>query len=283
MAEVEVSREFQRLCDRFVEILEATEHSIEEGPVCFLSRTVEIDAEILGRPTHSPLVNYQLFSFESLDASGRALCLGETALHQNQANRLIRNLQDRGITVTALHNHWLNENPRLMYIHWESIENPIDFAIKTLESIEFLGSPEPPEEEEVEVSRRFRRLCEQFGEILGGESEIEEGPVCFVSRAREIDVEILGRRAHSPLVNAQLFSFESLDRSGRALCLGETAVFQNQANRLIRRLQARGITVTALHNHWLNESPRLMYIHWESIDHPVDFAIKTKESIAFLG
>ncbi len=134
-----------------------------------------------------------------------------------------------------------------------------------------------------QVTPQFRRLCNQFSRILGGESEIEDGPVCFVSRPRRFNETILGIRTNSPLVNAQLFSFESLDRSGRALCLGETAVFQNQANRLIRNLQRRGITVTALHNHWLRENPRLMYIHWEAIDNPVAFARKTKESIAFLG
>lgn len=136
---------------------------------------------------------------------------------------------------------------------------------------------------QVRVSPRFRRLCNQFASILGGEHEIDEGPVCFVSRSRKLNATILGRRTTSPLVRYQLFSFESLDKSGRALCLGETAVFQNQANRLIRNLQRNGITVTALHNHWLKESPRLMYIHWESIDEPVAFARKTKESIAFLG
>lgn len=109
------------------------------------------------------------------------------------------------------------------------------------------------------------------------------GPVCFVSRARNLKATILGRRTTSPLVRYQLFSFESLDRSGRALCLGETAVFQNQANRLIRNLQRNGITVTALHNHWLKDNPRLMYIHWESIDDPIAFARKSKQSIAFLG
>ncbi|KIL41431.1 hypothetical protein SD70_07255 [Gordoniibacillus kamchatkensis] len=133
------------------------------------------------------------------------------------------------------------------------------------------------------VSPRFRRLCNQFARILGGEHEIDPGPVCFVSRARKLRAEILGRRTTSPLVRYQLFSFESLDKSGRALCLGETAVFQNQANRLIRNLQRHGIKVTALHNHWLNERPRLMYIHWESIDNPVAFARKVKASIAFLG
>ena len=135
----------------------------------------------------------------------------------------------------------------------------------------------------VKVSPRFQRLCNQFAQILGGEHEIDPGPVCFVSRSRRLRATILGRRTMSPLVRYQLFSFESLDSSGRALCLGETAVFQNQANRLIRNLQKRGIKVTALHNHWLNENPRLMYIHWESIDNPVAFARKTKESIRFLG
>ncbi|EGK13442.1 DUF1259 domain-containing protein [Kroppenstedtia eburnea] len=137
---------------------------------------------------------------------------------------------------------------------------------------------------QVRVSPEFRRVCNQFSRILGGtEHEITEGPVCFVSRDRPFRATILGRRTNSPLVRYQLFSFESLDRSGRALCLGETATFQSQANRLIRNLQRRGITVTALHNHWLFERPRLMYIHWEAIENPITFARKTKESIAFLG
>jgi hypothetical protein len=135
----------------------------------------------------------------------------------------------------------------------------------------------------LQASPQFTRLCNQFARILGGEHEIDPGPVCFVSRARRLNATILGRRTQSPLVRYQLFSFESLDRSGRALCLGETAVFQNQANRLIRNLQSRGIKVTALHNHWLNENPRIMYIHWESIMSPVEFATRTKASIRFLG
>ena len=135
----------------------------------------------------------------------------------------------------------------------------------------------------VKVSPQFRRLCTQFGRILGGESEIEQGPVCFVMRLTNLRETILGRRTLSPLVRAQMFSFESLDKSGRALCLGETAVHQNQVNRLMSNLRKRGIKVTALHNHWLKENPRLMYMHWEAIENPIVFARKTKASIAFLG
>lgn len=137
--------------------------------------------------------------------------------------------------------------------------------------------------EQVKVSPQFQRLCTQFGRILGGESEIEEGPVCFVTRMTNLRETILGRRTLSPLVQMQMFSFESLDSSGRALCLGETAVHQNQVNRLISNLRKSGITVTAIHNHWLKENPRLMYMHWEAIANPIVFARRTKASIAFLG
>jgi hypothetical protein len=139
MAEVQVSPAFRKLCDRFSTILGGTEHEITKGPVCFVTRNRRVNAAILGRRTTSPLVRYQLFSFESLDKSGRALCLGETALFQNQVNRLLTNLRNNGIKVTAVHNHWLFENPRLMYIHWESIDNPIEFAKKVKRSIAFLG------------------------------------------------------------------------------------------------------------------------------------------------
>ena len=133
------------------------------------------------------------------------------------------------------------------------------------------------------TSQNFKRLCDRFGRILGGESEVEDGPVCFVTRMTNLSATILGRRTHSPLVQMQMFSFESLDKSGRALCLGETAVHQNQVNRLISNLRKRGIKVTAVHNHWLKENPRLMYIHWEAIENPIAFARKTKAAIAFLG
>jgi len=137
--------------------------------------------------------------------------------------------------------------------------------------------------EHVKVSPQFKKLCTQFGKILGGESEIDQGPVCFVTRMTNLRATILGRRTLSPLVQMQMFSFESLDTSGRALCLGETAVHQNQVNRLMSNLRKRGITVTAVHNHWLKENPRLMYMHWEAIMNPVVFARRTKASIAFLG
>ncbi|WAH37437.1 DUF1259 domain-containing protein [Alicyclobacillus dauci] len=66
-------------------------------------------------------------------------------------------------------------------------------------------------------------LCRQFARILGGTPSIING-VCTVARSRPIQETILGRRARSFLVKLQQFSFESVDKNGNALCLGESVI-----------------------------------------------------------
>jgi hypothetical protein len=44
--------------------------------------------------------------------------------------------------VTAFHNHWLFENPRLMYIHFEKIDRPIDFARDVRDALQVLTTRE---------------------------------------------------------------------------------------------------------------------------------------------
>jgi hypothetical protein len=87
---------------------------------------------------NSPLVNPQFFSFENLDSQGNALNLGETVLLQEEVNPLLTELRKRNILVTAIHNHWLFEQPRAMYMHFESVEPPLEFARKVREALRVL-------------------------------------------------------------------------------------------------------------------------------------------------
>ena len=119
----------------------------------------------------------------------------------------------------------------------------------------------------------FCRTCDRFAEILGAKVLSRDNDVCTVMFMRNIRAEILGRRTQSPLALPAMFSFECPDNNGRTLNLGETVILE---------LRKRGILVTAFHNHWLFDNPRLMYIHFESIDRPLDFAIKVAEAFRVL-
>lgn len=128
----------------------------------------------------------------------------------------------------------------------------------------------------------FCKTCNEFARILGAEILSTANNVCTVTFMRDINAEILGRRTKSPLALSALFSFESPDKNGKTLNLGETVILQTEINDFISALRERGLLVTALHNHWLFDNPRLMYIHFESIDRPLDFARKVAEALKVL-
>jgi hypothetical protein len=112
--------------------------------------------------------------------------------------------------------------------------------------------------------------CQQLAEIIGGEV-IVASPVCVVQRLRNINASILGRRTRSPLALPFALSFEN-NKNGRTLNLGETVILQEEINPFLTALRRRGITITAVHNHWLFDEPRLMYMHWENVGNPFEFA-----------
>lgn len=123
------------------------------------------------------------------------------------------------------------------------------------------------------------RLCAEFARILGATPSVING-VCTASTSRlNIRARILGRRTRSFLSLTEAFTFESMDKNGRALCLGETVILQSEIQRFISVLRRHGIRVTALHNHWLFDSPRLMFIHFEAINRPLVFARHVREAL----
>lgn len=125
-------------------------------------------------------------------------------------------------------------------------------------------------------------LCEEFADILGAEILTSTRDLCVVTFLRDIPAEILGRPTHSPLALAALFSFESPDEQGRTLNLGETVILQEEINEFITVLRSHGIKITALHNHWLFDHPRLMFIHFEAIDKPLTFARNVEDALETL-
>ncbi|OOP68172.1 hypothetical protein BWZ43_11995 [Heyndrickxia oleronia] len=106
---------------------------IASTPACVVQRLRNINATILGRHTESPLALPFALSFEN-NVRGNTLNLGETVLLQKEANALMSALQRRGLIVTAFHNHWLFEKPRLMYMHWENVGDPFEFAVNSFEA-----------------------------------------------------------------------------------------------------------------------------------------------------
>ena len=128
------------------------------------------------------------------------------------------------------------------------------------------------------ASARPTSTCRSFARILRATPSVING-VCTATNSRtNLIPRVLGRKAASFMYVPQAYSYEKMDRRGRALCLGETVILQSELQPYILRLRRHGIKVTAVHNHWLFDNPRLMYIHFESVDRPLDFARKVRDA-----
>lgn len=121
------------ICEALADIIGG--EVVTAAPVCVVQRLRDIDARILGLRTQSPLALPFALSFEK-----NGLNLGESVILQKEANPLMTELRKRGLIVTALHNHWLFDDPQLMYMHWQNAgDDPFDFAEKSFDAARAAG------------------------------------------------------------------------------------------------------------------------------------------------
>lgn len=127
-------RQAANLCNKLAEILGGKGKT--ENGVCMVTvNRKDIHASIANKSFHSLS---HMFNFEPQDNAGNALITGEMVLLENEVPKVVNDFYNEGIIVTAIHSHWLYDNPKLMYIHMESVMNPTAFANKVSQFIKTL-------------------------------------------------------------------------------------------------------------------------------------------------
>lgn len=125
----------------------------------------------------------------------------------------------------------------------------------------------------------FNTICQQFGQILNGKPDIENG-ICSVEINRDIPVTIQGRPVRGNIETEIMF--ENLDQNGYALNRGVTVILQKEVPYFVNTLVKNGIIISALHNNWLYTKPNILYINFQSVEPPLTFAHKVAEALRTL-
>lgn len=125
--------------------------------------------------------------------------------------------------------------------------------------------------------------CAELARIVGATPATMDGACLLQSLRADLSPTILGHRTQSPLVLPVFFTIESPEERSAALNLGEAVLRQSETQTVMRVLRENDIVVSALHNHWLFEKPRLMYMHWEAIMDPERFLRASRTALAAAG
>lgn len=120
----------------------------------------------------------------------------------------------------------------------------------------------------------------QVEDAIGRSGQIQPGEVIkFAMPRKDLHVVLNGVTIKPGLALGSWAAFKH-DRSGGAMVMGDLVLTEQEIEPVMLKLQESGIKESAIHNHLLGESPRVLYMHIASHGDPVQMAKAIHEALA---
>jgi len=196
----------------------------------------------------------------------QAMVMGDLVLTEDEVEPVLKSLLDSGLEVTALHNHLFNARPATFYMHIGGMGDPANLAnavhtALTMSKTPFSGAPPPASPPAIDLDTA------SIDTALGARGTIAGG-VYQVGVPRSEPAKAMGMAVGGPLGGAESINFQPLG-GGKAAITGDFILAAKEVNPVLRALRTNGIDVTAIHNHMLDDQPRMFFVHfWAHDDLP---------------
>ena len=213
-------------------------------------------------------------------AGNQAMVMGDIVMTEDEVNPVMSRLQQGGIEQTALHNHILNESPRVMYMHIGGHGDPVKLAEAISAALKLTKTPPPSAPGGVQ-SQDLGIDTKQIEQTLGHSGKVNGG-VFQVSVPRAEKITEAGMEVPPSMGVATAINFQPTG-AGRAAITGDFVMIASEVNPVIRALRDNGVEVTALHNHMLNDEPRLFFMHFWANDDAKKLAEGLKAALAHVN
>jgi biotin operon repressor len=199
---------------------------------------------------------------------GHTMVMGDLVLLETEINPVLTKLEENGIEVSAVHNHILNEQPRVMYMHFMGTGDEEKLAGGLKEALSLSGTPMGPAPAAAPAASTTD--WKKVQDALGVQGR-ERGGVLQVGVPRKEKIMTAdGMEVPAFMGTATAINFQPTAK-GVAIT-GDFVMTASEVNPVIRELRRAGIQITALHFHMLDETPRLFFMHFWANDDAVKLA-----------
>jgi len=207
---------------------------------------------------------FALGSWVAFEPMGKeAMVMGDLVLTQEEIEPVMKKLLEGGIEVTALHNHLLRAAPLPFYMHISGHGEPVALAHAIHEALVLshtpLGNPAASGAE-----AKLDLDTAMLDRTLGASGKAAGGVYQFgIPRAE--DVHEHGMAVPPAMGTAESINFQPTG-NGKAAITGDFVLTATEVAPVMRTLRDNGIDVTALHNHMLDDQPRMFFMHFWAND-----------------
>jgi hypothetical protein len=194
----------------------------------------------------------------------QAMVMGDLVLLDQEVPSVMSGLLTNGLEVTAVHNHLNEMSPHVMYMHYEGHGDAVQMARALHQALSSSGTPlggnpaPSPVGGPALDTKQIEQALGRSGRDIG--AGVFQVTVSRAEAVTEMGVPLLPAMGVTTVLNFQPMT------DGKAATTGDFVLIDTEVNQVARALREHGIDVTALHNHGLQDSPRLFYMHFWGTD-----------------
>jgi hypothetical protein len=199
---------------------------------------------------------------------GMDVMMGDLVLTEAEVNPVMSALIANGLDVTALHNHFFFDTPRIYYMHVHGHGSPADLAAKVKPALGLIGVGSTsvrrggPSGDAPATGREITGTLDSaaLARIVGYQGE-QNGAVYKITIGRpDIPLKDKGAAITSRMGLNTWAAFYGNDSD--AVIAGDVAMLDYEVTPVLKALRANGIDVVAIHHHMTGIDPPIFFLHY---------------------
>ena len=195
---------------------------------------------------------------------GMEVMMGDLVLQEDEVNPVMSALLDNGLEVTALHNHFFFESPRIFYMHVHGHGKAADLAKMAKAAVDLIGKGSAQHQSSVTGGTSNVSAGQidtaKIAKIVGHQGE-QNGAVYKITIGRdELKLKEMGATINSRMGLNTWAAFFGSDAN--AEIAGDVAMLSQEVTPVLKALRSNGLNVVAIHHHMTGTQPTIYFLHY---------------------
>ena len=188
--------------------------------------------------------------------------MGDLVLLEDEVNPVMSALLEHGLEVTALHNHFFWDKPRVYFMHIHGHGKAADLAIQIKPALDLIGHAAPGSAAGSPAGAQAKTNLDTaaIAKIVGREGE-QNGAVYKITLGRDdLAVKEMGASINSRMGLNTWAAFFGTNED--AVVAGDVAMVETEVTPTLKALRSHGLDVVAIHHHMINSKPTIIFLHY---------------------
>jgi hypothetical protein len=196
------------------------------------------------------------------------MMMGDIILTETDLAPVQKEVIRQGLSITAIHNHFVRNRPNVMYMHIDGFGNVTKvsaIAKAIFDKVKEVRGRDPKAGKADSVINTLN--IPALDAIMGAKGEMAKGVYKYTIGRPDVMLKEHGIPISSFMGFNTWASWQGTPE--KAAVAGDFTMLENEVAPVIKALVENGIEVVAVHNHMVHEDPKVFFLHYWGVNKPV--------------